>query len=341
VISAAQCSRLELLTQPQTSTGEIEVRQEMRRRMTHPACPICASLDVSLRHSLRDRRRGLQGEWRFWLCTRCSVLFQHPIPTFVELQQYYADYSSCGELASEPSLGSRRDLLRRVYHHVTGDVDPREVINASSGLRMLDYGCGPGPYLSYFRSRGVRISGAEIEPAIVATCRAAGFDTALIDSPERIPFPDGEFDVVYLMQVIEHLPLPHQFFQELHRILRPSGEVYLAMPNGRSTWRAVFGEHWVAGWFAPFHLFVYSLPSIQTLAKAHRFEVTRAWSSTPESWLRLNLKAWLRPDNNRLDTSETTWLDLFPVRILLSVMLRLAELGLQERDCLVVNLRKC
>ncbi len=263
------------------------------------------------------------------------------MPTFVELQQYYADYSSGGELASKPSLGSRRDLLRRLYHGITGDVDPRDFINLTAGLRMLDYGCGPAPYLSYFHSRGARISGAEIEPAMVATCRAVGFDVALIDSPDRIPFPDGEFDLVYLMQVIEHVPTPHRLFQELRRILRSSGAVHLAMPNGNSTWRKVFGTHWVAGWFTPFHLFVYNLRSIQVLANAHGFEVIRAWSSTPESWLRLNLKAWLLPDDNRLDTRGPTWLDLLPVRMSLSVILRLAEQALRERDCLVVTLTKC
>src|SRR5437016_3557120 len=110
--------------------------------MAQLTCPICTSLHVSSHCSLRDRRRGLLGEWRFWLCTECSVLFQHPMPTFVELQQYYAHYSTRGALPSRTSFGCRQDLLRRVYHRITGDADPRDFINTPSGLRMLDYGCG-------------------------------------------------------------------------------------------------------------------------------------------------------------------------------------------------------
>jgi SAM-dependent methyltransferase len=195
--------------------------------------------------------------------------------------------------------------------------------------------------LSHFRSRGVNISGAEITPAIVSTYRRAGFDVALIESMEQIPFPDGEFDMVYMMQVIEHIARPHEFFTEVRRILRPAGIVYLAMPNSLSIWRRVFGANWVTGWFAPFHLVVYSAAGIRRLARAHRFEVVRSWSTTSDSWLRLNIKAALYPANNHLDSTQRTWLDGLLVRLPLIVFLRLAELTIRERDCLVVELKKC
>src|SRR5207247_10598535 len=118
----------------------------------------------------------------------------------------------------------------------------------------------------------------------------------------RIPFPDDEFDIVYMMQVIEHIARPHEFFDEVRRILKPAGALYLAMPNALSFWRQVFGANWVTGWFAPFHLFVYSVAGSGTLAQAHRFEVVRAWSSTSDSWLRLNIKADLHPTSRDLDS---------------------------------------
>jgi SAM-dependent methyltransferase len=205
----------------------------------------------------------------------------------------------------------------------------------------LDYGCGPAPYLSHFRAGGAHVSGAELTPSVVEACRAAGFDVALIEEMNRIPFPDGEFDVVYLMQVIEHIARPHEFLDEARRILKPRGALYLAMPNARSIWRRVFGKNWVGGWFAPFHLFVYSMPAIRALAVAHGFAVVRSWSATSDSWLRLNLRAALHPAHHRLDAAPKTWLDRAPARIALALALRLAELFVRERDCLVVQLEKC
>jgi len=263
------------------------------------------------------------------------------MPTLVELQDYYAGYTGVVGSSDGLSIGSRYDMLRRLYHRISGDVDPRDFIPVTPGLRILDYGCGAAPYLHYFRSRGALVHGAEIEPSVVRSHRASGLDVALIENPETIPFPDGAFDIVYLMQVIEHVPAPHHLLREVRRILQPSGEVYLAMPNARSIWRRRFGADWVVGWFAPFHLFVFSLRSIRALAAANGFAVVRWWSSTPESWFRLNLHARLHPENNLLGDAATTWLDTWPPRVLLGAALRLRELFARERDCLVVRLRKC
>jgi SAM-dependent methyltransferase len=178
-------------------------------------------------------------------------------------------------------------------------------------------------------------------PAIITTYRAAGFEVVLIDQVARIPFPDDEFAIVYLMQVIEHIAQPHAFLREVRRILRPGGALYLAMPNARSLWRRVFGADWVTGWYAPFHLFVYSLAGIRTLAHAHGFEVVRARSATPDSWLRLNLRARFDPTNHHLDATTTTWLASLGVRVPVAAVLRLAEVAIRERDCLLVELKKC
>jgi len=304
-------------------------------------CPICGDTRTSFYRTCRDRRRGLPGEWTFWACARCGALFQHPLPTFEQLQSYYAAYSTGDDVKVTPSAGSRHERLRRWYHRVTGDVDPRDFVAAAAGARVLDYGCGAAPYLSYFRAHGVNIAGAEITPAIVTAYQAAGYEVALIDTMERIPFPNGEFDVVYMMQVIEHIARPHDLLKEVRRVLKPGGTLHLAMPNARSVWHRLFGANWVAGWFAPFHLFVYSSGSVRALAEAHQFQIVRQLSRTPEGWLRLNLKATLHPADDRLDSAGRAWLDRSPMREALSVALRVSEVVVRERDCLIVELRKC
>jgi hypothetical protein len=115
--------------------------------------------------------------------------------------------------------------------------------------------------------------------------------------------------------------------------------LYLAVPNAASIWRKVFGKNWVSGWFAPFHLFHYDSKSLALLAKQHGFEVVESWSSTPESWFRLNIKATIYSKENLLDW-RNTWLDSFPVRYSLMPLLRIAELVFRERDCLVMKLKK-
>jgi len=289
--------------------------------------------------SLNDRRKGLPGSWNLIECGHCGVISMAPIPTEAQLSRYYAEYSNAESIDLSVSVGSRYPRLRKLFHFISGDVDPRDFIKVPIGARVLDYGCGLAGYLNDFHNRGIRISGAEVSGEIVKICQNKGLDVHEIKSFSRIPFKDNEFDIVYLMQVFEHLRDPHIFMEELFRIMKTGGCLYLALPNSSSIWRKVFKKNWVSGWFAPFHLFHFNKKSLSTLAVQHGFDVVKSWSQTPESWFRLNLKALLYPEENQLD-SYRSFFDSRIIRYLVMLLLRIIDVLVTERDCLVIHLKK-
>lgn len=300
-----------------------------------------AALRAEARHwQLSDRRKGVQGTWQLVECGKCGLVTQVPMPTDQQLATYYASYYSKSDTIDlAPRTGSRFPALRKLFHRLSGVVDPRDFVHVPTGGRVLDFGCGHAGYLSDFHQRGVAISGAEIAADVVEACRGQGYDVHKVDDFSHIPFGNAEFDVVYLMQVFEHLRDPHQFMQELARILKVGGVLYLAVPNASSVWRTVFGTNWVSGWFAPFHLLHYSAQTLSNLAQQHGFNTLNTWSCTPESWFRLNLKASLHPDETKLHALRSK-LDSALLRIPLMILLRVVELFVRERDCLVVVLKK-
>jgi SAM-dependent methyltransferase len=289
--------------------------------------------------SLNDRRKGLTGNWQLIECDHCEVIFMMPMPTDEQLAQYYAAYSKDDKVDLSLKAGSKYPKIRKLFHALSGDVDPRDFIKVPNSARILDYGCGHAGYLSDFHNRGINISGAEIADYVVKACQKRSFDVHKVDDFSHIPFADEEFDVVYLMQVFEHLREPHGFMKELFRVMKKGGTLYLALPNSASIWLKVFGENWVSGWFAPFHLFHYNCKSLSALANQHGFDVMKSWSRTPESWFRLNLKAWLHPEEKQLDSYRSRLDDRW-IRYLLMLMLRIVELPFRERDCLVIELIK-
>lgn len=306
------------------------------------SCVICDEQigDNTRQFSLSDRRKGLVGQWRLSECGSCGVVAMRPIPTDEQLAKYYASYySSTVKISFIPKTGNRYPNLRKWFHKISGDVDPRDFVTVPKGGRVLDYGCGYGGYLTDFHERGIDISGAEISVDVVDQCCKHGYDVHKVDDFSSIPFKDEEFDVVYLMQVFEHLKEPHIFLNELSRILKRGGVLYIAVPNADSFWRRKFGENWVSGWFTPFHLYHYNSKSLSTLAEQHGFEVVKNWSNTPVMWFRLNLKAFLYAKENRLD-AQRSWLDNRVVGYVLMLVLRIIELPVRQRDCLVVKLRK-
>jgi len=75
------------------------------------------------------------------------------------------------------------------------------------------------------------------------------------------------------------------------------------------------------------------------MARQYGFEPTSCWTRTPESWFRLNLKAFFYPEENKLDLHRS-WFDISPVRFVFMLTLRIFELLVRERDCLVMKLEK-
>lgn len=288
---------------------------------------------------LTDRRKGLDGSWRLRSCGNCLAIGMDPLPSDEELSVYYAAYDQVERVDLSRKWTSNFPRLRKAFHWLSGDVDPRDFVQVPQGARVLDYGCGHAGYLREFHERGIAITGAEITGFLVAACQQAGFDVRQVEGFSQIPFADSEFDVVYLMQVFEHLRDPHQFMAELVRILKPGGSLYMALPNAASFWRRVFGLNWVSGWFAPFHLFHYDRQTLARMAGQHHFQVVESWSRTPASWFRLNLKAWIHAKDNRVDWRKS-WFDNRLVSYLMMPFLRLFETLIRERDCLVIHLKK-
>lgn len=288
---------------------------------------------------LQDRRKGLDGHWLVVACGHCGVHSLVPVPSEADLTRFYASYTDADSIVLEEGAGSRHPALRRFFHRLTGDVDPRDFVEVLPGARVLDFGSGQATYLRDFHSRGFDIWGVEATDTLVEACLKQGLNVRQITDFSSIPFEDGFFDVAYLMQVFEHLRDPHAFMAELARVLRPGGHLYLAVPNVCSFWRRVFGLNWVSGWFAPFHLAHYNAAALGDLARQHGFAVRRCWSSTPDSWFRLNIRAWLRPGDRELDKGRS-WLDAPVVRLFCLAVLRACELFVRERDCFVLDLER-
>ena len=304
------------------------------------SCLCCGSqfANTNPRVRLVDRRKGLPGSWEVVQCARCTALSISPPPTDAQLDYFYSAYTTTAvEVGS--GWGSRFPRLRTLFHALSGDVDPRDFVTIPPAGKVLDYGSGQGGYLLDFHQRGVEIYGAEISDVLVEACRSRGLRVVKAPDFDRIPFANEQFDVVYLMQVFEHLRNPRGFMKELSRVLKRGGTLYLAVPNASSVWRRVFGARWVSGWFAPFHLAHYTAGALAAMAAECGLEVCGIRSRTPESWFRLNLKALLYPRDNKLDIRRC-WLDRTVVRYPLMCLLRLVECFVREHDCLIEVFRK-
>jgi SAM-dependent methyltransferase len=93
-----------------------------------------------------------------------------------------------------------------------------------SGARVLDVGARDGG-LKAFLPPGVAYQGIEIAPEFAAP------DILIHDVSTGLPFDAESFDVLFCIEVMEHVPNPFGLMTEMHRVLRPSGALVLSVPN--------------------------------------------------------------------------------------------------------------
>jgi len=110
------------------------------------------------------------------------------------------------------------------------------LFNEPSLRRCLDVGCGTGDYLPALLERNLDVWAVDAAPAMVQQVRerygAKNPSLHLSEGDvERLPYPDGWFDAVLCIGVVEYLRDDRPSLSEIHRVLRPGGVAIITVPN--------------------------------------------------------------------------------------------------------------
>lgn len=102
-----------------------------------------------------------------------------------------------------------------------------------SGLTALDVGCSAGFIADELAKHGARTTGVDIdEPGLArARERFGGHVDFRHARGEALPLPDDSVDVVVLNHIYEHVVDPEAVVADIHRVLSPTGVLYLGLGN--------------------------------------------------------------------------------------------------------------
>ncbi len=102
------------------------------------------------------------------------------------------------------------------------------------GAALVDLGCGGGQLCLDAAELGWRVVGVDVAPAMIEEARelCAGRDVEFaVAAYDESGFPDGSFDAVTAMGLIEYLPDDAGLFAEARRLLRPGGRFAVSCRN--------------------------------------------------------------------------------------------------------------
>ena len=114
---------------------------------------------------------------------------------------------------------------------------------ASPRSRVLEYGSGTG-HLSRRLARPFRSSAFDLSAYARARTAAASPTTEIFDDPEMIP--EGAFDLVCSLHVLEHIPDPAETLRDFARWLRPGGRLLFVVPDPDGAGHRIKKDYWFA-----------------------------------------------------------------------------------------------
>ncbi len=117
----------------------------------------------------------------------------------------------------------QRKLIRNAFRQIGQRID-------LAGKKILDYGCGTGRWVEFFRSYGMEYTGVDLSTEMVRIAAERFSDAKFAAlSADGIQYPSRAFDIVCSIAVIHHNPYNEQtlILQELSRIIKFKGFLVL------------------------------------------------------------------------------------------------------------------
>lgn len=113
------------------------------------------------------------------------------------------------------------------------------------GAMVIDVGAGSGFFSRELRAAGARCAGVDHDAAeLTAHGAEAAPDATVLGSALQLPFRTDSADLCFSSNVLEHVPDPWRMADEMLRVTRPGGLVYLSFTNWLSPW----GGHETSPW---------------------------------------------------------------------------------------------
>lgn len=127
----------------------------------------------------------------------------------------------------------RRMIIRRVISSLPLPLSPR----------ILDAGCGTGGNLPVWAEFG-EVTGMELDDYAAAISRARGLGPIYNGSlPDDMPFSTQSFDLVLLLDVLEHIESDCESLRAINSLLAPQGYVVLTVPAFPFLWSEHDEQH--------------------------------------------------------------------------------------------------
>ena len=231
-------------------------------------CPICSSESFECYIKSKDFSVSKE-DFSIVKCSECNLHFTNPRPSDKELGKYYISDHYISHNNSRNNLFEKAyQLVRKISIRMKYSL----VSKFFNSGRVLDIGCGTGDFLQKCSEKKWITKG--IEPSEIARIQAIKNYNLDVDRDTDLKKLKGEFDIITMWHVLEHVTELNSTISELKRLLSKEGKTVIAVPNLESFDSSYYKKYWAA-YDLPIHLYHFSKDSIIKLFENHGFSLIK------------------------------------------------------------------
>lgn len=241
-------------------------------KITHiESCPICSNKNCRLDLTCKDNLVSNES-FEIRHCAACGFSFTQNFPSEDYIGKYYEaeDYIS--------HTDTQKGIINKLYHFarnisLKSKTSLIKKYAATEAGTLLDIGCGTGYFLRNVCKKKWIVTGIEKSKQVREYAHDK-FGLNIQDSDYLFDIPDQTKDVITMWHVLEHIERLNITMNNLHRILKDSGILFIALPNKASVDAKYYKQDWAA-YDVPRHLWHFSPNDFEELANKHKFNVVK------------------------------------------------------------------
>lgn len=236
--------------------------------MVRVSCNLCGADDFDIVFAA-----GRAQSQQIVRCKACGLLYANPRtgelddvlvarhdPTFLpQMLQREHDPRMDKESLQVRDYAGTRDFLSRLF---------------PERGRLVEIGCGLGFLLDYFRRDGWQVEGVDPDRLMASHAERALALVVSATTLQQAGLREGAFDVVLMMNVIEHLHDPAATLRDVHRLLKPGGVLVVETPRLDNWTARLFGAR-ERNLACEGHVFFFTTRTLAALARQAGLAVLR------------------------------------------------------------------